>query len=208
MELFDDLKKTWKGQQAVASGAYDPVSFAKMIKLRVRKQTDRAMQYFWSAFTLQLILYGLLGHVIIVHWHDGKLFIISLLGVLLQVPFTYMLMKKFKAMAVTRPIDNSSSSLYQYVKRRHHLLQEFYLFKRSYERFLVPLSTILGCYLVFELYLPGELLAYWNTIWVLIVITILSCAVVIMQENKKNFEEPLGQYKAILDEFEMDTKQV
>src|SRR5690554_4441165 len=207
MEIYDDLKKTWKEQQT-SSGTYDPVSFGKMIKSRTGKQTDKAMQYFWSAFTLQLILQALLGHIIIVHWLDGKLFIISLLGMLLQLPFTYMLMKKFKAIAVTRPKDNSSSSLYQYVKRRHHLLQEFYLFKRSYERFLVPLSTILGCYLVLELYLPGELMAYWNTIWVLIILTILSCAVVIMQENKKNFEEPLQQYKAILDEFEMDTKQV
>src|SRR5690606_26122957 len=112
------------------------------------------------------------------------------------------------AMAVSGSIDNCSSSFYQNVKRRHHLLQYFYLFKRSYESFLVLLSTSLECYLAFELYLPGELRSLWKTIWVLIIITILCCSAVIMQENKKNFEEPLGQYKAILDEFEMDKKQV
>jgi len=209
MELYDDLKRRWKEQPQVnPSQAYDPASFGRMIKSRVRKHTDRAMQYFWSAFTLQLILYGLLGHVMIIHWLEGKLFVASLIGILLQLPFTYMLMKKFKAIAVTRPKDDASSSLYQYVRTRHHLLQEFYLFKRNYERFLVPLSTILGCYLVFELYLPGQILNYWNSIWVPIVITIISCAVVIMQENKNNFEEPLKQYESILKEFETDAARV
>src|SRR5690606_19334729 len=129
------------------------------------------------------------------------LFLASLIGLLLQVPFTYMLMKKFKAIAITRPFDNSSFSLYEYVKKRHRLLRDFYLFKRNYERFLVPISTLLGCYLFIELYLPGNIWTYWNTVWVLFVITVISCAVVISKENRENFEKPLEQYKKIIEEF-------
>lgn len=203
MDLFDDLKKTWKKQEtAMSLVQYDRLTFERMVKTRVKKHTNQAMQYFWSAFTLQLLLYGLLCHVIIRYWFEGELFLASLIGILLQIPFTFMLMKKFKAIAITRPVDNSASSLYRYVKKRHDLLRDFYLFKRNYERFLVPLSTILGCYLVFELYLPGEIWNYWNAIWVLIAFTVISCAVIIMQENRKNFEEPLKQYKMILEEFE------
>lgn len=205
MDLYDDLKKTWKEQYTVTPPIqYDPFTFERMVKTRVKKHTHKAMEYFWSAFTLQLLLYGLLGHVLIRYWFEEEVLVASLIGILLQIPFTFMLMKKFKAIAITRPVDNSASSLYRYVKKRHDLLRDFYLFKRNFERFLVPLSTILGCYLVFELYLPGEIWNYWNTIWVLVAFTIISCAVVIMQENRKNFEEPLRQYKMILEEFEKD----
>lgn len=205
MNPFDDFKKTWNDQQAgIVSHRYDLLSFERMIKSRVKKHTDKAMQYFWSAFTLQIILYGLLGHLMIRYWSDGELFVVSLFGLLLQVPFTYMLMKKFKAIAITRPMDNSSFSLYGYIKKRHDLLRDFYLFKRNYERFLVPLSTLVVCYLVVELYLPGKIWSYWNTLWVIIVMTIITCAVLIRKENRENFEQPLEQYKKILDEFDKD----
>lgn len=183
---------------------YDLLSFDRIIKSRVKKHTDKAMQYFWSAFTLQMILYGLLGHLMVRYWSVGELFVVSLFGLLLQVPFTYMLIKKFKAIAITRPMDNSSFSLYGYIKTRHDLLRDFYLFKRKYGRFLVPLSTLVGCYLVIELYLPGKIWSYWNTLWILFVLTIITCAAIISKENRENFENPLEQYEKILDEFDKD----
>ena len=205
MNPFDDFKQTWKEQPAaMATDRYDRFSFERMIKSRVKKHTDKAMQYFWSAFTLQLILYGILGNVLVRYGSKGELFVAGLIGLLLHMPFTYMLMKKFKAIAITRPMDNSSFSLYAYVKKRHGLLKDFYLFKRNYERFLVPISTMVGCYLVVELFLPENIWTYWNTVWVLVVITVIACAVVIRKENRENFEKPLEQYKKILNEFDSD----
>ncbi len=58
--------------------------------------------------------------------------------------------------------------------------------------------------MVIELFLPGEIWSYWNTLWMLIVLTIITCAVVIRKENRENFEQPLEQYKKILDEFDKD----
>src|SRR5690606_34616028 len=189
-------------QEAMSpSPSYDPGSFSRLVKSRVKKETDKAMQYFWSSFTLEIIVFALLCHVMLRYWNEGQLFIISILGILLHLPFTYMLMSKFKKMAVTKPLDNSSSSLYRYVRTRYELLDSFYRFKRGYERFLIPISTLVGCYLVFEMYMPGEWGIYWNAFWIIIVITIISCAVVLRRENQQNFEEPLNQYKAILDEF-------
>lgn len=203
--MCNDIKRIWRQQEAApASRPYDPASFAKLIKSRVRKETDKAMQYFWASFTLQLIVFALLCHVVLRYWNDWTIAFIGIVGILLHLPFTYMLMKKFKAMAVTRPLDSSSPSLYRYVKARYELLGSFYRFKRSYERYLIPLSTLVGCYLVFEIYMPGELHIYWNGFWIIIVLTIISCAVVLRTENRKNFEEPLSQYRAILDEFEVE----
>ena len=82
------------------------------------------------------------------------------------------------------------------------MLNSFYRFKRSYERFLIPLSTLIGCYLVFALFVPGEELSYWNVFWVIVVITIISCAVALRRENKEHFEEPLHQYRLLLAELE------
>lgn len=202
--MCKELKNIWNSQELDNQlEAYDTSSFQKLIKMRMRTHTNKVMKYFWSSFVLEMGVFALLCHVVVRHWNDvSPLFIVSVLGILLHIPFTYMLMKKFKAMAVARPGDGSASSLYRWVKERHDLLSSFYRFKRNYERFLVPLSTIVGCYLVFELYVPGDGMGYWNVFWVMVVITIISCAVVLRRENKEHFEEPLHQYRILLTEFE------
>jgi hypothetical protein len=201
--MCNELKAIWKHQEvALHKQDYDLLSFEKLIKSRMRKHTSKVMTYFWSSFTLEMGVFALLCHVMIRYWHESPLFVISLIGVLLHLPFTYMLMRKFKAMAVTRPVDSSATSLYLYIKRRHDLLSTFYAFKRRYEVFLIPISILIGCYLVFELYIPGEGFGYWNTFWILVVTTIISCAFALRRENKDHFEEPLSQYRLLLDEFE------
>jgi len=206
--MCDELKNIWKSQVAGQEQHYDAHSFEQLMKSRVKRQTGKVMKYFWSAFALELGVFALLSHVMVKYWNDYPLFAVCAIGVMLHIPFLYMLMKKFKAMAVTRPLDSSSSSLYQYIRRRHDLLNDFYQFKRNYERFLIPLSTIIGCYAVFELYIPLEGDGYWTTYWVLVVITIASCAVALRKENKERFEEPLSQFRVLLSEFEGSNRAI
>lgn len=202
--MCNELKEIWKNQgTALPQHRYDPPSFQKLVRLRMKTHTNKVMKYFWSSFALEMAVFALLCHVVVRYWNDeSPLFIVSLIGIVLHIPFTYMLMKKFKAMAVTRAGDGSTSSLYQWVRKRHDLLNSFYRFKRNYERFLIPLSTMIGCYLVFELYIPGDGLGYWNVFWVMVVITIISCGVVLKRENREHFEEPLHQYRMLLAELE------
>ena len=202
--MCNELKRIWKNQERAGSQSkFDASSFQKLIKVRMKTHTNRVMKYFWSSFALEMGVFALLCHVVVRYWDfESPLFIVSLLGILLPIPFTFMLMKKFKAMAVARPGDGSASSLYRWVRERHDLLNSFYRFKRNYERFLIPLSTVIGCYLVFELYVPGDGLGYWNVFWIMVVITIISCAVALRRENKVHFEEPLHQYRILLTEFE------
>lgn len=201
--MCDELKNIWKKQEGVLpKQVYDPSAFRQLIKSRMKVHTDKVMKYFWSSFTLEMIVFALLCHVMIRFWYDSPLFIVSLIGIVLHIPFTYILMKKFKAMAVARPGDGSAPSLHRWVKERHDLLDGFYRFKRSYERFLIPISTLIGCYVVFQLFVPGGGLSYWNVFWILAVVTVISCAVVLRRENKEHFEEPLHQYRMLLAELE------
>src|SRR5690606_1081215 len=105
MLTIDQLKQNWAKAQAENSstGSYDKDSFERIVRSRVRKHTNTAMQYFWASFMLQIIVYSLLSHVIIRYWQDSDILYSAIAGVLLFIPFTFILMKKFKAMATTKP---------------------------------------------------------------------------------------------------------
>ncbi len=209
MISLEKLKKTWEEKQSVLPPppAYDHASLEKIIKNRIRKHTRTTMQYFWASFALQVLVYSLLSHVIITYWKNPEMRWLSIVGVLLYIPFTIMLMRKFKKMAIATPIreENAVVSLYDYVLRQHELLSSFYKFKKWYEFFLIPISTAIGVMLTFKLYVPGGVNENWSVVIITFVITILSCAAAIYSENKKSFKGPIRQLQNMLDEFRQDS---
>ena len=102
-------------------------SFKKMIRARARKHTNESFKYFWASFALQILVYALLSHVIVKNWGDILIMLPAGFGILLFVPFTVVLMNKFKSMTV-----NSETSISAYVRRQHELLYAFYKFKRRF----------------------------------------------------------------------------
>jgi len=210
MTTLEELKKKWDENKDTTSGplAYDEVALEKIFKSRVKKHTNKAMQYFWASFVLQIIVYALLSHVIVKYWSDSEMLLFSLGGVLLFLPFTIMLMKKFKRIAATKLTgeNNTGISLHQYVLRHHALLLSFYNFKKRYEHVLIPLSSAIGVFLTFKLYVPGGVQQHPAGAGITFVITLLSCAMAIRSENKKSFEQPLHQLQEILDEFKSEAE--
>ncbi len=204
MSTLEELKEQWGKNRRTGEKTYDKESFGKIIKARVKKHTNTPMKYFWASFALQILVYALLGHVIVKYFYNTAMVVLSVAGILLYIPFTVMLMKKFKEMAVTKLADHTSSSVQQYVSRYHNLLQSFYRFKRRYELFLIPLSSIIGVWLVFTLYVPGGVMAHPSGAITTFAITLLSCVAAIWSENRKSFEEPLRQLKEVLDEFKSE----
>jgi hypothetical protein len=95
METLDELKKQWI-QTSSLPGTYDEASLNKIVKSRVRKHMQATMQYFWASFALQIVVYGLLSHVIIKNLSNPNISIPGVAGVLLFIHFTIMLMRKFK----------------------------------------------------------------------------------------------------------------
>jgi hypothetical protein len=206
MKTFEELKNVWDGNQNTlsASQAYDKPTLEKIFKSRVKKHTNAAMHYFWASFTLQIIVYGLFSHVIVKHWPDTEMLALSIGGVLLFLPFTIMLLKKFKGIASTKLIDHTETSLRQYVLKRHALLLSFYRFKKRYEFILIPLSCAIGTMLTFKLYVPGGVYEHVTGAGITFILAIVSCAVAIRAENKKSFTQPLQQIQEILDEFKTE----
>jgi len=208
MLTFEELKKKWNENKSALSGTrtYDEVALEKIFKSRVKKQTNAAMQYFWASFTLQVLVYALLSHVLVKYWPDIEMRSYSIGGVLLFLPFTIMLMKKFKRIATTK-LDagsNAETSLYAYVHQHHALLSSFYNFKKRYELMLIPLSSAIGIILAFKLYVPGGVLEHPVGAVITFAITLCSCVMAIRSENKKSFEKPLHQLQEILNEFKSE----
>jgi hypothetical protein len=202
---MDQLKKDWSDAHGGATVAYDPTTFTKIIRSRVKEHTRTAMQYFWASFALQLIVYALLSHVIVRYWPEPAILLPAMLGVLLFIPFTTMLMIKFKAIATARPgagYDTAGEiTLKDYIMERRNQLSSFYRFKKWYEFILIPLASAIGVFIVFELYFPGGVADHQGGALVTLLITVTSCAWAIRRENRRNFREPLRRFDEVLGEF-------
>jgi hypothetical protein len=211
MSTFEDLKKKWNENQdsASASAAYDQPALEKIFRSRIKKHTGRVMQYFMASFFLQVLVYAMLCAVMVRHGRDRETLLFCIAGILLFLPFTVMLMKKFKAMAIAKPVvenegDDAGGSLYNYVLKQHDLLQGFYKFKKWYELILIPLSSAIGIFLIFKLFVPGGAAQYREAATGLFIITLITCFATIYIENKKSFEQPLHQLREVLGEFKRD----
>ena len=209
MSTLEELKKNWEENQKSMSApkAYDQSSLEKIFKSRTKKQINMAMKYFWAALFLQILVYALLSHVIIKYWQDPGVILSGVVGILIFIPFTTVLMKKFKRMAITKVEEknNPVTSLYAAVLTQFNLLQSFYIFKKRYELFLIPLSSIIGIVLTFNLYIPGGVVQHLSGAAITFILTLFSCVLAIRAENKRNFEQPLNELREILNEFKEES---
>lgn len=211
MLTFEDLKKRWEENQDPGANpaAYDRYTLDKIVRARTKKHMNQVMQYFWASFCLQVLVYAMLCAAMVKYGGNLETLLFCIAGVLLFLPFTIMLMKKFKAMAITKPAvknegEDPGATLYNYALRQHNLLQSFYKFKKRYELILVPLSSAIGVFLVFKLFVPGGAMQYQEAATGIFIVTIVSCFAAIYMENKKSFEQPLQQLREILEEFKKD----
>ena len=206
MTTLEELKKMWEQKENAGDdpAIYTEESLGKIIRNRVKKHTKNSLNYFWASFTLQVIVYSLLSHVIVKYGQNNMLLYFAIAGVLLFIPFTIVLLRKFKKLVTEKPLQqqNTGTSLYDYVFRQQALLRSFYNFKKWYEFFLIPLSCGIAVTLVFELYVPGGVHEYWRGAVITFLFSLASCIVAIYSENKKSFILPIKQLQNILDEFE------
>jgi len=207
MKTFEDIKNLWNENRETVSPpkSYDQKHLEKIVKSRTKTHMNKAMHYFWAALFLQILVYALLSHVILRYGGDSQTLLIGIAGILVFLPFTIVLMKKFKQMAIVRPAEgNTAASLYEYIDRQHLLLKSFYTFKKRYELLLVPLSSAIGVFLTFKLFVPGGITENPTGAAITFVITLISMTWSIRSENKKSFEKPLHELAQLLQEFKSD----
>lgn len=203
MSALDDLKRNWNGNQQASQAAapYDAETFNHLIQVRMKKQNKMIFRYFWATFTLHVLVYALLSHVMIRYWADTGTLVLGLIGFLVTVPFTAVMLKRYKQMAVTRVNRESMASIYAYVSQQRNQLAGFYSFKQRYELMLIPLLSAIGVILVFNLYFPGGVSAFPAGAIITYILTLLSCFFAIQNENKQYFTKPLHELQSILDEY-------
>lgn len=199
---MEEMKRNWdKGTLPDnVNGFLSKGSLQRIVKEKSNQQRNISMQYFWGSFTLQLIVYAYLSHLIIRYWTDYTVLLPSTVLLILYIPFTVILMKKFKALAVLRPGESHSAGLpiRNYVERQHKLLSEFYGFKRRYEAILGLLSILVLIWIPFRIYVPGGVQAYPVAALLIFFIAWISCALIVRNENKKYFKRPLRRLEQIL----------
>lgn len=208
MLTLDELKNRWDQNKTAFSGSatLDQESLQHIYKSRIRKQKNSVMQYFWGSFTLQIIVYALLSHVAVRYWSDTPVLVMSIFCILLYVPFTFMLLHKYKRMAVLKVDDQHTPGMavYTYVIRQYELLSGFYRFKKRYEIILIPLSTAIMIWIFFRIFIPGGIMSYPVGALLTFLITMISCIAAIVAENRKNFRQPLMQLENILQDLKQE----
>jgi hypothetical protein len=204
MSTLDALKKDWNdGSEGAPDHSFNKESLRKIFKSRVYKHLREPFKYFWASFGMQILLYALLSHVIVKNWGDWTIVFYSLVCILLYIPFTIVLLRKFKQIARGAVEGADVSSLQNYVQRKSDQLQQFFSFKKRYEFVLIPVSCAIGIVLPFELYAPGGAATYPNAMLLLFVVTLMTCAVTIFLENEKSFKRPLRELQSLLSEFQV-----
>jgi len=204
MSGLDEMKQSWKAQAEfeIPASTYDISSLQDIVKKRTKKQMNSAMQYFWASFILQNIVYALLANVILRYIDQTEIVWLSIAGMVLYIPFTVMLIMKYRKMATARPVSAAPGSLKDYIAEQFRLLNSFFVFKKVYEMFLIPVSSAIGVILVFNLYVPGGVMDHLGGALITFAFTLLSCTVAIVKENNRNFRQPLRQLKQMLAEFD------
>lgn len=204
MSGLDEMKQSWKAQAGfeVPASRYDIYSLQDIVKKRAKKQMNSAMQYFWASFVLQNIVYALLVNVIIRYIDQTEVVWLAVAGILLYIPFTVMLIIKYRKMATARPVSAGPGSLKDYIAEQFRLLNSFFRFKKFYELFLIPVSSAIGVIIIFNLYVPGGVIEHSGGAFITFAFTLLSCTVAIVRENNRNFRRPLKQLKQMLAEFD------
>lgn len=201
MEKIEALKIKWAKCTPTGVRPIEPERLNKVFKKRISTSMKSSMHYFWASMFLQILVYAMLTHVIVRAWGDTSQ-LYALTGILLYIPFTVVLLRKFKAMAAARTTDDTTASLVQYATLQHRELVSFFHFKKRYELVLIPLSVAIGSVLTFNIFVPGGAVHNINGVIFTFVSSLASCVYAIVRENRKSFIEPIKNLEAILSEFD------
>lgn len=200
MENLDQLKKNWATALA-PFGPFDEPAMRKLIRSRIDHDTRQAYHYFWASFVMQILLYGVLSHVIVRFWGRFDIQLPAFGGILLFIPFTVILMKKFKGLATLPLSGTETSSVRHYIQQQRDRLNDILTFKTRYELILIPLICAVGIVVPIGMYMTGGLAANLPFATSLYALSLIVCFFTNRSENQKSFIGPMKRLDAILEEY-------
>lgn len=195
---LETMKNTWseasEDQRTVSRRDLDAA-----LRVRLRREQSAVMKYFWGSFFYQNLMYALALNAIIRFWHETQVVILCAGFIVLYVPFTLLLLKRYKAMHA--PGVRASQQVQQYVSHQHAVLQRFFRFKQRFEWVAIPLSSMFIVAVIFELYVDGGVQHHVAAASVVYALVLIAFATAVVLENKKRFIEPLRQLDLIRQEM-------
>jgi hypothetical protein len=202
METFDSVRDLWQRQSATQTAplTLNKTEFDTIIKSRIKKEKKVVVEYFWVALAFQIFIYSIGCFLIAKFWNDTRIVMLSAAGILLYLPFTIVLMRKFKAMYPSR--KNNADTIRNNVKTQHESLLRFFNFKKRFDLAAIPVNCLILVGVLFQLYVPGG--AEGNLFWSItgFIVMMLIFAIAAWFENRKHFIRPLRQFEQILDDMD------
>jgi len=200
METLDEAKNLWQNtSQQTNQPTLDKAEVENIIKLRIKKEKKNAAEYFWLSFAYQILIYAFACHLIIKYWGDNLVMLLSAAGIVLYIPLTVILMRKFKAM-FNLPA-HQAVNLQSDVKNQFTLLSQFFSFKKRFDLLSLPLTSLILTGILFMLYVPGGVESHITGAVIACLGMLLVYGVAAWFENKKHFVHPLNRLRFILEDI-------
>jgi hypothetical protein len=203
METLEELKKYWEESHPLTTGAAgaDEKSVETAIRKRIRREKNVVMEYFWSTFVYQIMIYAFASHLVIKHWSNMTIVGWSVSAIVLYLPFTVILMKRFKSISRPVSIGVAGQSILANVQYQYSVLSGFFRFKKGFDWVGIPLSAAIIVIILFNLFadsgvsahLTGAVLLYAGVLAAFIATTHL--------QNRKRFIQPLQQLESVLKDL-------
>lgn len=206
MKKFEDIKQIWECEHNKVENlqTYDENAIETVIKNRIKLHKSTVMKYFWTTFILQLAVYAIFSHLFVKSLFSDTILWPCLIVIILFIPFTTVLLKKYKAIAVAKLNDDSGSSIKQFLQEHKAHLEGFYNFKKRYEWVLVPVCSATLAIIYFQKLANPDNSYTWMVATLIFLSSSLIWYVLIRWQNKKSFEQPLDEINETINEFTKD----
>lgn len=197
---MEELNKILPEELSAQIPPLDKDHLHDIVERRSKNQKAISMQYFWAVLVLQIIVYALLSNVVIKHWNDTALRMICLLCILIYVPFTIILLRDFKKMAIlsTQAYQDVATPLNNYIREQHRLLLKHYQFKKRYEFLMITCSVAIMTWVILRIYFPGGLMDHPILAASIFFPSLAVCLIVSRKDDQKHFHAPLRNLENII----------
>lgn len=205
METFDEVRNFWqKNTNGVTTQpALQKEDLDKVVTSRIKKEKKAIAEYFWMSFGFQVVIYAFACYLTVKYWGDTQMVELCAAGVLLYIPFTVILLQKFKAMY--KPVAGNVSNIRAGVQNQRKQLGSFFNFKKRYDFVSVPVTSLVLTIILFKLYVPGGIQAHLAGWIATCIMALLIYSTAALFENRKNFVNPLRRLDLILEDLEKES---
>jgi hypothetical protein len=200
METFDELKMNWNSDKGAAHNPLSKESVDLIVRARIKREKKTVMEYFWSAFFYQNLIYGFGTYFIIKYWGAQEMAWPVLVVVFAYIPFTVLMLKRYKSMA-NRGVDKNQFNVQAHVTNMYSQLYSFYRFKKKFDWISVPLSCAAIVAITFRVFAAENPFDHLLGAALLFVLWLILFMTAIYFENKKRFVKPLVQMESILNDL-------